>query len=59
MYMDVCLHVYLLHVFIVPREATKGHWTPKNGVKDGCKPPCRCWELNPGDLEDQTTELSL
>ena len=29
---------------------------------DGCEPPCGCWELNPGPLEEQsvflTTDLS-
>jgi hypothetical protein len=32
-------------------------------VMDSCKPPCRCWELNLGSLEEQpvllTTEPSL
>jgi len=32
-------------------------------ITDGCEPPCGCWELNSGPLEDQsvllTTELSL
>ena len=32
-------------------------------VKDACELPCRCWELNPGPLEEQpvllTAELSL
>jgi hypothetical protein len=22
-------------------------------VTDGCEPPCGCWELNPGPLEEQ------
>ena len=32
-------------------------------IADGCEPPCGCWELNSGPLEDQsvllTTEPSL
>ena len=32
-------------------------------ITDGCEPPCSCWELNPGPLEEQsvllTTEPSL
>ena len=32
-------------------------------VTDGCEPPCGCWELNSGPLEEQamllTTEPSL
>jgi len=40
--------------------------TPEEGVRsitDGCEPPCGCWELNSGPLEEQsvllTTEPSL
>jgi hypothetical protein len=32
-------------------------------ITDGCEPPCSCWELNSGPLEEQpvllTVELSL
>lgn len=45
-------------------------WRPEEGlgfsgtaVTDGCKPPCGCWELNSGSLEEQlmllATEPSL
>jgi hypothetical protein len=27
-------------------------------IKDGCKPPCGCWELNSGPLEDQSVILT-
>jgi hypothetical protein len=34
-----------------------------NFITDGCEPPCGCWELNSGPLEEQsvllTTEPSL
>jgi hypothetical protein len=40
--------------------------TPEEGsdpITDGCEPPCGCWELNSGPLEEQsvllTTEPSL
>ena len=38
--------------------------TPGEGpITDGCEPPCGCWELNLGPLEEQsvflTTEPSL
>ena len=42
--------------------------TPEEGIEtslhiDGCEPPCGCWELNSGHLEEQsvllTTESSL
>jgi hypothetical protein len=36
---------------------------PETELKDSCKLPCLCWELNPGPLEEQplllTTEPSL
>jgi hypothetical protein len=34
-----------------------------DSITDGCEPPCGCWELNSGPLEEQsvllTTEPSL
>jgi hypothetical protein len=30
--------------------------TPEEGIRfftDGCEPPCGCWELNSGPLEEQ------
>jgi len=27
-------------------------------VVDGCEPPCGCWELNSGPLEEQTVLLT-
>jgi hypothetical protein len=34
-----------------------------DSITDGCEPPCSCWELNSGPLEEQsvllTTEPSL
>jgi hypothetical protein len=40
--------------------------TPEEGIDlitDGCEPPCGCWELNSGSLEEQsvlsTAEPSL
>lgn len=26
---------------------------PRTGGTDECEPPCRCWEFNPGPLEQQ------
>jgi hypothetical protein len=31
--------------------------TPEEGIRshsDGCEPPCGCWELNSGPLEEQS-----
>ena len=56
--------IYLFHVceytVAVFRHTRKEHWIL---VTDGCKPPCGCWELISGPLEEQsgllTTEPSL
>ena len=29
-----------------------------NPIIDGCEPPCGCWELNSGPLEEQTMLLT-
>jgi hypothetical protein len=28
-------------------------------VTDSCEPPCGCWELNPGSLEEQSMLLAI
>lgn len=38
-----CIHV-------VPKGARRGHQT---GILHGCKPSCKCWEPNPGSLQEQ------
>jgi hypothetical protein len=39
------------------------HQKASDPIIDGCEPPCGCWELNSGPLEEQsvllTTEPSL
>jgi hypothetical protein len=41
----------------------QGVRSPGAGITDHCEPPCRCWELNPGPLQEQpvllTTEPSF
>jgi hypothetical protein len=36
--------------------------TPEPGaldpIADGCKPPCGCWKLNSGPLEEQSVLLT-
>jgi hypothetical protein len=50
--------IYLFHVceytVTVFRHTIKGHQIP---IKDGCKLPCGCWELNSGPLEEQSVLL--
>ena len=58
-------HVYgfvsVDHVCAVTEKRVLG--SPGTVITDGCQPPCGCWDLNSGPLEDQpvllTTEPSL
>jgi hypothetical protein len=37
-----------------------GVWDPLElEVTDSCEPPCGCWELNPGPLEEQPVVLTI
>lgn len=38
---------------VVPQEP-EGLRTPGTEVKENCKLPCKCWESNPGLLEDHS-----
>jgi hypothetical protein len=40
--------------FIYFKNVRRGHWIP---ITDGCEPPCDCWELNSGPLEEQSVLL--
>jgi hypothetical protein len=62
-----CLRIFFFFLFYVYeytvavfRDTRRGHQIP---ITDGCEPPCGCWELNSGPLEEQsvllTTEPSL
>ena len=53
----LCIH-YSVYVYACrPEEGTP------DLITDGCEPPCGCWELNSGPLEEQamllTSEPSL
>ena len=37
---------------------TAGQKTAPDLIPDGCEPPCGCWELNSGPLEEQTMLLT-
>ena len=47
------MYVYAPCACLVPMKARRGVRSPGTGVKDGCEPPCGCWESNPGPLEKQ------
>ncbi|ERE79937.1 E3 ubiquitin-protein ligase [Cricetulus griseus] len=37
------------------RLAKRGFRSLGTGVTDSCEPPCQCWELNPGPLQELTS----
>ena len=61
-YLLIFLKIYLLILCTLWLSSD----TPEEGIRsitDDCEPPCGCWELNSGPLEEQpvflTTEPSL
>ena len=50
--------MYLHFVLIESEEIKRGHWILRTGVMNDCEPPCGCWELNPGPLQDQPVLLT-
>jgi hypothetical protein len=59
------LFTYLFYVRVQYRAAFRHtrRGRTSDSITDGCEPPCGCWELNSGPLEEQsvllTTEPSL
>ena len=50
--MCVVLSVYVYHMYAGALRS------PGTGVTDGCEPPCGCWELNPGPIEEKPVLLA-
>jgi hypothetical protein len=46
------VYEYTVAVF---RHTRRERWDP---ITDGCEPPCGCWELNSGPLEEQSVLLT-
>jgi hypothetical protein len=60
----IFLKIYLYVTTLLLSSHTHTHQKrASDPITDGCKPPCGCWELNSGPLEEQsvllTTEPSL
>jgi hypothetical protein len=51
------LNLFIICVYAVAifRHSRRGH---QIFVTDGCEPPCGCWELNSGPLEEQSVLLT-
>lgn len=64
MYGDfICICICVPRKFLVPMEPEEGIRSSATKATKDCKPPCWCYELNLGSLEEQpallTTESSL
>ena len=61
--LPACMHVCAPYVCCACRGQKESAGSLGTGVTDGCEPPCACWELTLGSLEEQpvllTTESSL
>lgn len=48
----VCMYVHHMCAWSLKRPE-EGLRSPGTVLQDDCKPPCRCWKLNLGTLEEQ------
>ena len=55
-----CFKIYLLiYLLCVHCSCLQTHQKrASDPITDGCEPPCGCWELNSGPLEDQSVPLT-
>ena len=57
MYLFMYSFIYLLYVSILSSLRTHQK-RASNLITDGCEPPCSCWDLNSGPLEEQSVLLT-
>ena len=45
---------------LVPAGVRRRYWVPlpQDGVTGSCEPPCGCWELNKGSLQEQQSAFN-
>jgi hypothetical protein len=59
----IYLFIYLLYMSALSAYTPACQKTASDPITDGCEPPCGCWDLNSGPLEEQPvlfiTESSL
>jgi hypothetical protein len=56
--LHVCLSVCVLYACSASRIEKTALCPNRTGIRDGCEPPCRCWESNLGPLEEQPVLLT-
>jgi len=51
------MYLFIIYKYTVAvfRHTRRGH---QISFTDGCEPPCGCWELNSGPLEEQSVLLT-
>lgn len=65
-YLFTFMHISILSVYIYVHYMCAWYlWGPEEGIRslgigvtDGCKPPCGCWKLNLGSLEEKSVVLT-
>jgi hypothetical protein len=56
---EYCACIYENHVhYWCLWRSEDGIGSSETGVGGGCKPPCGCWEPNPGPLQEQQVFLT-
>lgn len=52
-----CMYTHTRHALSGLCRGQKKTLDPRTGDIDGCWPPCRCWDLNPGPQQEQQVPL--
>lgn len=52
------VYMYVCYIHATPVGAKEDISLLGTGVPVGCEPPCRCWEVNPGPLEEHPVLLT-
>lgn len=53
-----CMYVCTPNAYMMPTKFRRGNLMPWNWSYRCSKPTCRCWELNPGPLDEQLVLLT-
>ena len=58
-YTEFFLDLFIYYIYnILPPCKPECQKRVPDLITDGCEPPCRCWELNSGPLEEQAVLLT-
>ena len=51
------IYLFIMYTIFLPVCLPAGQKRASDFISDGCEPPCGCWELNSGPLEEQAMLL--